>query len=152
MSVLTLSIRSMLSQRNKSSDTMKAAIDLLLGAQNEDGGWGFVKGKHSNTEATAFALMALKSIEKERFNRQVTAGLNWLLKHQKTDGSWPLNHGSKQSSWTTPIAVLALLSFAGSSRACLECCEMALGAGGKKAWVDGIRLVAIVSSEQNART
>ena len=42
-----------------------AAIDLLLDAQNEDGGWGSVKGKRSNTESTSFALMALKSLERE---------------------------------------------------------------------------------------
>ena len=39
---------------------INAAIDLLLEAQNEDGGWGSVKGKRSNTESTSFALMALK--------------------------------------------------------------------------------------------
>ena len=44
-----------------------AAIDLLLGAQNEDGGWGAVKGKRSNTESTSFALMALKSLEGKPF-------------------------------------------------------------------------------------
>jgi hypothetical protein len=91
---------------------MAAAIDLLLSAQNEDGGWGSVKGKRSNTESTAFALMALKSVSDNPFDRQVTTGLNWLVQYQRNDGSWSLNdEASKQSSWTTPIAVLALLSF-----------------------------------------
>jgi hypothetical protein len=88
-----------------------ATIDLLLSAQNEDGGWGVVKGKRSNTESTSFALMALKSLEEQAFNRQTNAALKWLLQHQKDDGSWSLNDVSKQSSWTTPLAVLALLSF-----------------------------------------
>ena len=88
-----------------------AAIELLLGAQNEDGGWGAVKGKRSNTESTLFALMALKSLEGKLFDRPTTAGLKWLLQHQRDDGSWSLNDASKQGSWTTPIAVLALLSF-----------------------------------------
>jgi prenyltransferase beta subunit len=43
-------------------EMIEAAIDLLLSAQNEDGGWGAVKGKRSNTESTSFALMALKSL------------------------------------------------------------------------------------------
>jgi Squalene-hopene cyclase N-terminal domain len=91
---------------------IEAAIDLLLGAQNEDGGWGFVKGKRSNTESTSFALMALKSLHSKLFDRQMTAGQNWLVRHQRDDGSWPLNEEtSKHGSWTTPIAVLALLSF-----------------------------------------
>jgi hypothetical protein len=88
------------------------AVDLLLSAQNEDGGWGSVKGKRSNTESTSFALMALKSIRSDLFDRQLTAGLKWLIRYQRDDGSWSLNYeASKQSSWTTPIAVLALLSF-----------------------------------------
>ena len=40
-----------------------ATLALLLGAQNEDGGWGSFKGKRSNTESTSFALMALKVLE-----------------------------------------------------------------------------------------
>jgi hypothetical protein len=88
------------------------ATDLLLSAQNEDGGWGSFKGKRSNTESTAFALMALKSLGSKPFDQQMTAGLNWLVGHQRDDGSWSLNEQtSKQSSWTTPVAVLALLSF-----------------------------------------
>src|SRR6516225_6929657 len=90
---------------------IEAAVDLLLDAQNPDGGWGAVKGKRSNTESTSFALMALKSLEREAFVGPMTAGLSWLLQHQKDDGSWPLSDASKQSSWTTPIAVLTLLSF-----------------------------------------
>jgi Squalene-hopene cyclase C-terminal domain len=91
---------------------IEAAIDLLLGAQNEDGGWGSLKGKRSNTESTAFALMALKSLHSKLFDRQMIAGLNWLVRHQRDDGSWSFNkETSAQGSWTTPIAVLALLSF-----------------------------------------
>jgi Squalene-hopene cyclase N-terminal domain len=91
---------------------IEAAIDLLLGAQNEDGGWGSVKGKRSNTESTSFALMALKSLHSRLFDRQMTAGLKCLVQHQRDDGSWFLNQETpKQSSWTTPLAVLALLSF-----------------------------------------
>jgi Squalene-hopene cyclase N-terminal domain len=96
---------------------IEAAIDLLLGAQNEDGGWGSVKGKRSNTESTSFALMALKSLHSKLLDRQMTAGLNWLVRHQRDDGSWPLNEEtSKQSSWTTPIAVLALISLQDQSQ------------------------------------
>ncbi|HXV81271.1 MAG TPA: prenyltransferase/squalene oxidase repeat-containing protein [Candidatus Binatia bacterium] len=90
---------------------IKAAVDLLLSAQNEDGGWGAVKGKRSNTESTSFALMALKSLEEQAFIQQTNAALKWLVQHQKDNGSWSLNDVSKQSSWTTPLAVLALLSF-----------------------------------------
>jgi len=109
-----------------------AAIELLLGAQNEDGGWGAVKGKRSNTESTSFALMALKSLEGKLFDRQTTAGLKWLLQHRGDDGSWFLNDSSKQGSWTTPIAVLALLSFQDQREHALRAAKWILTQQGRK--------------------
>ncbi|MET0643586.1 MAG: prenyltransferase/squalene oxidase repeat-containing protein [Candidatus Binatia bacterium] len=115
---------------------INAAIDLLLGAQNEDGGWGAVKGKRSNTESTSFVLMALKSLEGNPFDRQTTAGLKWLLQRQKDDGSWSLNDASKQSSWTTPIAALALLSFQDQRDHALRAAKWILTQEGRKpGWV-----------------
>jgi Prenyltransferase and squalene oxidase repeat len=111
-------------------------IKLLLGAQNEDGGWGAVKGKRSNTESTSFALMALNSMEGKPFIQQTTVGLKWLLEHQKEDGSWSLNDASKQSSWTTPIAVLALLSFPDQRENARRAAKWVLTQEGKKpGWV-----------------
>jgi hypothetical protein len=113
-----------------------AAIDLLLESQNEDGGWGAVKGKRSNTESTSFALMALKSLDGKPFDRQTTTALKWLLRHQKDDGSWPLNDPSKQSSWTTSIAVLALLPFRDQTESALRAAKWILTQEGRKpGWV-----------------
>jgi hypothetical protein len=115
---------------------INAAIELLLGAQNEDGGWGAVKGKRSNTESTSFVLMALKSLEGNPFDRQTTAGLKWLLQRQKDDGSWSLSDASKQSSWTTPIAALALLSFQDQREHALRAAKWILTQEGRKpGWV-----------------
>jgi hypothetical protein len=115
---------------------IEAALDLLLGAQNVDGGWGSVKGRHSNTESTSFALMALKSLESLAFERQMTAGLGWLLRRQNADGSWSLNEASKQSSWTTPIAVLALLPFQDQREQALNAVKWILGQKGRKpGWI-----------------
>ena len=115
---------------------INAAIDLLLGAQNEYGGWGALKGKRSNTESTSFVLMALKSLEGNPFDRQTTAGLKWLLQRQKDDGSWSLNDASKQSSWTTPIAALALLSFQDQREHALRAAKWILTQEGRKpVWV-----------------
>ena len=113
-----------------------AVIDLLLEAQNEDGGWGSFKGKRSNTESTSFALMALQAHHGKPLDRQTTAGLKWLLEHQKDDGSWSLNDASKQSSWTTPIAVLALLSFQDQRQHALKAAKWILTQEGRKpSWV-----------------
>jgi hypothetical protein len=101
----------MLSRKNKRA-MINVATDLLLSAQNVDGGWGSVRGRRSNTESTSFAMMALESLHSKAFDQQLTAGLKWLVRYQRDDGSWSLNdEASKQSSWTTPLAVLALLSF-----------------------------------------
>jgi hypothetical protein len=115
---------------------IEAALDLLLSAQNGDGGWGAVKGKRSNTESTSFVLMALKSLEGNPFDRQTTAGLKWLLQRQKDDGSWSLNDASKQSSWTTPLAVLALLPFQDQREHALRAAKWILTQEGRKpGWV-----------------
>jgi hypothetical protein len=113
-----------------------AAIDLLLGAQNEDGGWGAVKGKRSNTESTSFALMALKSLDGGLFDREVTEGLKWLLRHQKEDASWPLSDASTPSSWTTPLAALALLPFQDQRDHALRAAKWVLTQEGRKlGWI-----------------
>jgi Prenyltransferase and squalene oxidase repeat len=115
---------------------IEAALDLLLSAQNRDGGWGAVKGKRSNTESTSFALMALKSLEGKPFDRQTAAGLKWSIQHQGDDGSWSLNDASKQSSWTTPIAVLALLPFQDQREHVLRGAKWVLTQEGRKpGWV-----------------
>jgi hypothetical protein len=115
---------------------INAAIDLLLGAQNEDGGWGAVKGKRSNTESTSFALMALKSLDGKPFDRQVTTGVKWLRRHQKDDGSWPLNDALAKSSWTTPIAALALLPFQDQREHALRAARWILTQEGRKpGWI-----------------
>ena len=112
------------------------AIDLLLGIQNEDGGWGSFKGKRSSTESTSFALMALKSLESNFYDRQATAGLKWLLQHQKEDGSFSLNDTSKQSSWMTPIAVLAILPFKDKNEHALRASKWVLTQEGRTpGWV-----------------
>jgi hypothetical protein len=115
---------------------IEGAIDLLLDAQNEDGGWGSVKDRRSNTESTSFVLMALKSLRSKLFDRQMNAGLNWLVRHQKDDASWPLSDASTPSSWTTPLAALALLPFQDQRDHALRAAKWVLTQEGKKpGWI-----------------
>src|SRR5262249_27255578 len=76
----------------------------LLGAQNEDGGWGAVCAAPSNTEATALAVLALS----RSGGRAVERGLAWLERSQRPDGSWSWMSGVVAPSWATSLAVLSL--------------------------------------------
>ena len=87
------------------------ATRLLLNAQNADGGWGAVPGKRSNTEVTAFAVLALSGLDLSAVKAVLLRGRQWLVQRQLGDGSWPFNDVVKESSWSTALALLALSSF-----------------------------------------
>src|SRR5918992_3640374 len=80
----------------------------LLTTQNPDGGWGAFGGKRSNTEATAFALLALHAISKSVTEKAVLKAKIWLGDRQNANGSWPLNDTLKGSSWSTALAIIAM--------------------------------------------
>ena len=84
------------------------AIEQLSQSQNPDGGWGVVPGKQSNTESSALALMALRSIKNSRDNHDVRRAEEWLINSQNDDGSWPYGAGAKAPSWSTALAIIAL--------------------------------------------
>ncbi len=66
--------------------------------QNEDGGWGescasymddSFRGRGPSTPSqTAWALMALLSVEDKRFDRYMIRGLEYLMRNQKENGTW----------------------------------------------------------------
>src|SRR5215467_643923 len=87
------------------------AVQLLLDQQNADGGWGAVKGRVSNTESTAFAVMALESLQRTELHGKAAAGLDWLSRHQDGNGSWRLNDVTASGSWSTATAILCMSMF-----------------------------------------
>ena len=88
------------------------AMNLLLKAQNADGGWGAQQGKQSNTEVTSFAILALSSTDQSAaVKNALDRGRHWLTQRQFADGSWSINDAVKESSWSTALAMLALNSF-----------------------------------------
>jgi hypothetical protein len=112
---------------------------LLLESRNPDGGWGWAKGKRTNTEATSLAIMALKSLEHESNMLYTRDAIAWLAHHQNRDGSWPVYDASKQSSWTTPLAMLALLPFPDQMERALGAAKWILTQQGRKpGWLASI--------------
>lgn len=83
-------------------------IDFLLKTQNANGGWGAVPEKQSQTEATAFTLLALHSVKEQALGNSLNRGLTWLTSQQQISGSWSLMATVPESSWTSALAVLAL--------------------------------------------
>jgi len=80
---------------------------LLLAHRNADGGWGFQAGGPSAVEATAWALLALRSARAvpEEAN---TMACQWLMETQLADGSWPAFAGQPEGCWVTSLACQAL--------------------------------------------
>jgi hypothetical protein len=87
-----------------------AAVEYLFETQNRDGGWGAQIRQRSNTEATAYALLALASLDVAE-SKAANAALKWLVLTQRPDGSWPLGAEFPDSSWTSAIATAALSYF-----------------------------------------
>jgi Prenyltransferase and squalene oxidase repeat len=88
-------------------------LRLLLEIQNPDGGWPSQAGRSSNTEATAFAVLALRGLAASDSIRAGEHGSRWLSDRQRPDGSWAFSALVPEASWTTGIATLAMLGLGG---------------------------------------
>ena len=78
------------------------AIEILVGRQNRDGGWPYVRGS-SWTEPTVYAVLALLAAgEMEPAQR----GLRWIRAIGSPDGGWPPQAGVDQSTWVTALVAL----------------------------------------------
>ena len=92
---------------------MILSSEQILNGQNQDGGWGFLPGKSSNTECTSLCLLALDSLGAKQPMGSIKRGLDWLVQRQRADGSWPLSDSTNDASWTTALAIIALNRFPG---------------------------------------
>lgn len=81
-------------------------LRLLLGAQNDDGGWPYQPGLHSAIEPTCWALMALKNNPESL--QALQRGLTMLRASQLADGSWPARPSHPLGCWATALAALAI--------------------------------------------
>ncbi len=106
-------------------------IDLLQN-QNPDGGWGALRGKRSNTEATSLAVAALKALADNELAENRKRGVAWLVRQQNQDHSWPLNETVKEGSWTTALAITALGDIAENSERVLAAARWLLQQAGSK--------------------
>ena len=85
---------------------------LLLRAQNSDGGWPYQAGLTSAIEPTCWALLALQNQSDQ--SQSVRRGLAVLKAAQLPDGAWPARAGHLTGCWVTSLASLAMFLHQGN--------------------------------------
>lgn len=125
-----------------------AAVDLLLAAQNPDGGWGWTKGRHSTTECSSLVLLALKSFSHDKQTAAIRKGLDWLRQRQNGDGSWPVNDDLKDGSWATSLVMVTLDAWPEHEAAVAKACTWALMQYGNKPGLLANVLLALSSRKK----
>jgi hypothetical protein len=83
-------------------------VPFLLGAQNQDGGWGFYPDSESRVEPTCWALRALQNVPVHIPEDHLRNAREHLLLAQLGDGSWPAAPEEKTGSWVTSLACSVL--------------------------------------------
>lgn len=85
----------------------------LLSLRNEKGHW---TGELSTSAlSTATAIVALGSVDEERYSQRVEAACRWLCDHQNDDGGWGDTVQSYSNISTTLLCWSALVRFGGES-------------------------------------
>lgn len=82
---------------------LESRLRFLLEAQNADGGWGYVPGKQSWVEPTAYAMLALeaKPGASEALDRAWALLRGW----QRPDGAWPPAANVELPHWSTALCL-----------------------------------------------
>jgi prenyltransferase beta subunit len=97
--------------QNAAVDLPDGAFDALVGAQNDDGGWGFMAGQASDTNTTGLCLQALAPTDAAD---AITAGLAYLKATQNEDSGWPYqnpsDYGTDSDTNSTALVVQALVA------------------------------------------
>ncbi len=100
---------SLIALQNAGVERPEGAVEALVAAQNEDGGWGFMAGQASDTNTTGLCLQALA---REDTDESVSAALDYLARIQNKDGGWPYqtpsDFGTLSDASSTAIVIQAL--------------------------------------------
>lgn len=102
---------SIIGLRNAGADLPGGAVEAVVAAQNEDGGWGFMTGEASDTNTTSLCLQALAQLDAPD---AVADGLDYLAAIQNDDRGWPYQNpsdfGTASDANSTALVIQALLA------------------------------------------
>lgn len=97
--------------QNAGVATPETALEVLVSAQNEDGGWGFMAGERSDSNTTGLCLQALAPTDESDV---IAAALAYLDTIQNEDGGWPYQNpsdwGTDSDANSTSIVLQALIA------------------------------------------
>ncbi len=128
---------------------LNEAVRVLMESQNPDGGWGSIRGKLSNTESTALAMMALRSLRDEGKIAAIRKAEQWFMERQNPDGSWSFGAGAKSPSWSTALAIIALSESANHTGSLIRAGNWVLSQEGSKPGILA-KLILALSFHKNA--
>ena len=108
---------------NQFSSRLEKTIEWLMDQNNDDGGWGLLKGLTSRvitTSVTTNLLYTLTSdikdhninkiVHKYKLKDYYNSGINWFEKSQHINGGWGFTSGDKPNITSTSLALLTLMT------------------------------------------
>lgn len=99
---------------------LSKALEFLVNAQTDAGGWGYDPFGEGFVEPTAAVLWALSQGPQtdERVERAIENAVIWMVGAQNPDGGWGICPSDQESGWQTAWAVFALgkLNFAEAAK------------------------------------
>jgi hypothetical protein len=105
------------SRSGESGQALRPAVERILGRQNQDGGWGQLKGAASDAYATGQALYVLRLAGVTGDRAAMHRGVAFLVKTQKEDGSWAMV--GRAHAGAAPSKNLAPITYFGTAWATL---------------------------------
>ena len=105
--LVNATIWSILALRQAGEQAPAGLVRALRGAQHRSGGWSWNAGGAPDTNDTAAALQALRSVGVS--GRAIDRGVAFLRRHQNSDGGFELTDGRGSDAQSTAWAIQGLL-------------------------------------------
>ena len=106
--LVNATIWSILALRQAGEDVPEPLVASLRAAQHASGGWSWARGSAPDTNDTAAAIQALRSVGVT--GRPIDRGVAFLRRHQNRDGGFELSTSRGSDAQSTAWAIQALVA------------------------------------------